>query len=233
MSFDARQFVSYQIANAPLRAYPFAHLYVHPVFPPEAYDALQANLPPDGLLKPIDTAPQRHAAELGALAARDAFWQEAAGWLLSDAFRDVVIARFADGIRRRLGPYLRIDSTVDALFVRDFTGYAADPHAGSPQTLVSLVFYLARDAARTQLGTTIFRPIDSAERADRAERQPFSELRKVVSLEYRPNALFACLSTDVSFRAEEPIRERDVTRDLLLYEVGLRKVVVGSQARAG
>lgn len=260
MSFDVKQFVSYQIANAPLRGYPFPHFFVHPVFPPDVYDALQANLPPTELLQPItkstvgytdpDTGepiapPQkgteqyRYIADVDDFSARDEnaqrseFWHDIAGWILSDAFRDLVIAKFADGIQKRLGQYVRIDTRVEARFVRDFTSYAIHPHTDSPHKLISLLFYLPRDDSMKQLGTTIFRPIDPAKRCEGSSRHPFSEFKKVATMEYRPNALFAFLKTDFSFHGVEPIVERDIERNLLLYNIYLRKVVVPAQARAG
>jgi len=259
MSFDVRQFVSYQIANAPMRGYPFPHFFAHPVFPPDAYDALQANLPPTPLLEPITKStvgytdpetgepiapPQkgseqnRYIADVGDFSTRDedaargAFWRGIAEWILSDAFRDLVIAKFADGIRQRLGPTIRIDTRVEARFVRDFTSYAIHPHTDSPHKLISLLFYLPRDDSMKQLGTTIFRPIDPAKRCEGSARHPFSEFKKVATMEYLPNALFAFLKTDFSFHGVEPIRERDIERNLLLYNIYLRKVVVPAQAPA-
>jgi len=52
-------------------------------------------------------------------------------------------------------------------------------------------------------------------------------------MEYLPNALFAFLKTDFSFHGVEPIRERDIERNLLLYNIYLRKVVVPAPAPAG
>lgn len=257
MSFDVSQFLAYQIANARLREYPFPHFYVQPAFPPDAYAAMQAILPPTELLRPITkstvgytdpetgepvappkkgTEQHRYIGDLVDIASRDAdaerarYWRETAEWILSDAFRDRVIARFAEGIRARLGPSLRITTTVEARFVRDFTSYAIHPHTDSPHKLISLLFYLPRDDLKQHLGTTIFRPIDPAKRCEGSSRHPFSEFKKVVTMGYLPNALFAFLKTDRSFHGVEPILERDVERNLLLYNIYLRKVVVPAPA---
>ena len=45
MFSDAEQHVLYQIANAPMREYPYAHIYVENVFPDDFYAALRANWP--------------------------------------------------------------------------------------------------------------------------------------------------------------------------------------------
>jgi len=256
MSFDVSQFLGYQIANAELREYPFPHFYLQPAFPPEAYAALQAILPPTELLRPITkstvgyTDPEtgepiapptkgseqhRYIGDLGDIASRDAdagrsrYWRDTAEWILSDAFRDLVIAKFAEGVRARLGPYLRIATRVEARFVRDFTSYAIHPHTDSPHKLISLLFYLPRDDSKRHLGTTIFRPIDPGKRCEGSSRHPFSEFKKVVTMEYRPNALFAFLKTDTSFHGVEPIQERGIERNLLLYNIYLRKVVMPAQ----
>ena len=259
MSFDVNQYVAYQIANAEMREYPFPHFYVQPAFPPDTYETLQAYLPPTELLQPItnstvgDTDPDtgepiappkkgterhRYIADLDVVSGRDddaqrsAFWRATAEWILSDAFRDLVINKFAPGIRRRLGPYVRIDTRVEARFVRDFTAYAIHPHTDSPHKLISLLFYLPRDASMRALGTTIFRPIDPAKRCEGSARHPFSEFRKVATMDYVPNALFAFLKTDFSFHGVEPIHERGIERNLLLYNIYLRKVVVPKPAAA-
>ena len=116
--------------------------------------------------------------------------------------------------------------------MRDFTAYAIHPHTDSPHKLISLLFYLPRDASMRALGTTIFRPIDPAKRCEGSARHPFSEFRKVATMDYVPNALFAFLKTDFSFHGVEPIHERGIERNLLLYNIYLRKVVVPKPAAA-
>jgi hypothetical protein len=45
MSSAAEEHVLYQIANAPVREYPYAHIYVQNVFPVDFYHALRENWP--------------------------------------------------------------------------------------------------------------------------------------------------------------------------------------------
>lgn len=45
MYSGVEEHVIYQIANAPIREYPYAHIYVESVFPPDFYRELRKNWP--------------------------------------------------------------------------------------------------------------------------------------------------------------------------------------------
>ena len=45
MSSAAEEYVLYQIANATMREYPYAHIYVEDVFPEDFYAGLRAHWP--------------------------------------------------------------------------------------------------------------------------------------------------------------------------------------------
>lgn len=53
MSLDAEGFLRYQIANAEIRRFPFAHFYIQPAFPQDFYQRLLAHLPETSVLTPI------------------------------------------------------------------------------------------------------------------------------------------------------------------------------------
>ena len=56
MFSNAEQHVLYQIANAPMREYPYAHIYVENVFPDDFYAALRASWPdPSALVSLAET----------------------------------------------------------------------------------------------------------------------------------------------------------------------------------
>ena len=260
MSSDVSEFVRYQIANARMREYPFPHFYVQPVFPPDAYATLQANLPPTEMLEPITkstvgytdpktgapipppknaTEQHRYVGDIDVIgerdtdAARGRYWSDIAAWIFSDQFRDLVIGKFEEGVRRRLGSYLRLVTRIEARFVRDFSSYAIHVHTDSPHKLISLLFYLPRDDSKRHLGTSIFQPREPGRRCEGSARYAFAEFKKVITMDYVPNALFAFLKTDASFHGVEPIVDNDIERNLILYNIYLRKVVIPAPPGAG
>jgi hypothetical protein len=52
---------------------------------------------------------------------------------------------------------------------------------------------------------------------------PFDRFRRVLTMEYLPNTLFAFMKTPDSFHGVEPIAEPDVQRDLLLYDIKVQQ----------
>ena len=241
MSIDVAEYVRYQICNAPLRAYPFPHFFIQPVFPEDFYQELQGHLPPTSALKPIDEyqREQRYIADIAALEEdedtnhRGDLWRRTSEWLMSDAFCDLVIGKFSDGIKQRFGDGARLHTEIDARFVRDFTHYTIHPHTDQPKKLVSLLFYLPRDKGMRHLGTTIYQPLDPALRCEGAQRHPFEKFKQVATMEFLPNSLFGFLKTDRSFHGVPEIRDRSIERNVLLYNIYLRKVVVRQAKGAG
>lgn len=252
MSLDVEEYVRYQIANAKVSNYPFPHLFVHPVFPTEFYEELLAHLPPTSILthineygtvgvvnsatgKVVQSAAiddeRRYIGDLATLEedeelnGRGDLWRRTADWIMSDAFRSLVVQKFAEGIRQRFGEHAKLITDSDSRFVRDFTAYLIRPHTDMPSKLVSLLFYLPRDESMRNLGTSIYRPLDPAMRCDGTTRHPFKKFKKVATMEFLPNSMFGFLRTDQSFHGVEQIQEEAVERNVLLYNVYLRKVV--------
>ncbi len=85
--------------------------------------------------------------------------------------------------------------------------------------LISLLFYCPDDDSRKHLGTSIYTPIDPDFRCAGGPHYPHERFTKVATMEYRPNALFAFFKTDNSFHGVDPIRDADVLRDLMLYDI--------------
>ena len=53
MSSNVNLHVLYKVANAPINLYPFPHIYVRDVFPPEYYNQLREHLPPASVYKDL------------------------------------------------------------------------------------------------------------------------------------------------------------------------------------
>ncbi len=59
MSSAVEEHVLYQIANAPMREYPYAHVYIENIFPPDFYANLRAHWPDASSLVCLgDTGPR-------------------------------------------------------------------------------------------------------------------------------------------------------------------------------
>src|SRR5450631_2061788 len=117
MFSTAEQHVLYQIANATMREYPYAHIYVENIFPDDFYAALRANWPDaSSLISLADTGrvaegayPERfvmpfNASEIDKLSGdRRAFWSEFAGWIITQRFLTAMIDKFEPYAKERFG----------------------------------------------------------------------------------------------------------------------------------
>ena len=150
-----------------------------------------------------------------------ALWTGLAQWMIySNRLMYALIDKFEAHVRQRFGAALEeTEFYNDGLVVRDHTNYNLGPHTDSPHHLMSLLFYCPDDASRPHLGTSIYAPIDPTFRCPGGPHHPHENFRKVTTMEYKPNALFAFLKTDNSFHGVDPIRDANVLRDLILYDI--------------
>ena len=234
MSSAVEEHVLYQIANAPMREYPYAHFYVENVFPDDFYAQLRANWPDQSaLISLADTGRVPKGAylerfvmpftpaEIDKLAEeRRPFWTEFASWLITQRFLTAMIDKFEPYVKARFGDEIyRCGFEADALIVRDLTNFSIGPHTDAPHRLLSMLFYCPDDDALKHLGTSIYVPRDPEFRCKGGPHYPHHLFHKVRTMEYRPNSLFAFIKNDRSFHGVEPIGDHDVLRDILLYDV--------------
>lgn len=237
MSFDAEHFVHYQIANTNVLSYPFPHFYVHPVFPPDLYAELLLRLPKrESYLRLDETGtvprgayPERFICTIEQLMQDESknygnFWTDLYKWLMSNAFAHLLMKKFDRYIEERFGQNI-LNTEFDARLIRDFTNYSITPHTDATHKLISLLFYLPPHFDNLHLGTSIYAPIDPNFRCEGGPHHPYSKFKKVVTAEYKPNSLFAFFKTDNSFHGVDPITDQGIQRDLLLYNIYVRKVV--------
>lgn len=237
--------VLYNIGNALVREFPYPHLYVPNVFPADFYREILRNLPPQGALKNLgelgrvksaNVYPERGVLpltpqDLGSLEApqRD-FWQRLSQWLLGRRFGDTMIGKFAPYLAQRFGDLRSVRFDHEALIVRDRTNYALGPHTDSPAKVLSFLFYLPADDSKAHLGTSIYVPVEPGFVCNGGPHYPFDKFRRMLTMPYLPNTLFAFMKTPTSFHGVEPIDEPDIRRDLLLYD--LRVLVPQAQKPA-
>jgi hypothetical protein len=244
MWVHARLHAMYAIANAPLRSFPFPHIFVEPVFPSDFYAGLQQHLPAsDCFTRLVDIGgvsttynPQRLVlppAPQYLSKVREpgrAFWQSTFETVSDAEFRAAVINKFLPTIRARFSregdpsPSMRTFSEV--CLTRDFASFDLGPHTDSPAKLVSLIVYLPADDSRQDLGTSLYVPKDRKFVCDGGPHHPFPLFDRVATMPYRPNALFAFPKTVSSFHGVEPVEPGSGPRDLLQLNVTLRKPAV-------
>jgi hypothetical protein len=234
ISSSAEEHVLYQIANAPMREYPYAHLYADNVFPEDFYSQLRAHWPSSSSLVSLgDTGrvpkgayPERFILPFSQDALqkldekRRPFWLEFGDWFLSSRFMSAVIDKFERPVRARFGNDIYRNSySAESLVVRDHTNYSIGPHTDAPHRLLSMLFYCPDDDSRRHLGTSIYLPNDPDFRCAGGPHYPHRRFRKVKTMEYRRNSLFAFIKNDHSFHGVDPIGDQQVERDVLLYDI--------------
>jgi hypothetical protein len=224
--------VLYKVANAPVSVYPFPHIYVRDVFPPEFYRRLRECLPPATVYQDLKTLgrvskdyPDTRLVmvvtpeNVQALAepARS-FWDEIARWLFG-GFGRMALEKFEPFLNPRFGDSRTMQFYDEALIVQDYTTYSLGPHTDSPSKVLSFLFYLPPDDSLSRLGTSIYVPKDPAFTCHGGPHHPFDRFQRMMTMPYLPNSLFAFVKTYNSFHGVEPIAEAGVRRDLLLYDI--------------
>lgn len=243
MFASVAEHVIYKIRNAEMRQHPFPHFYIESIFPDDYYQKLRANWPAIADMTCLaDTgrvtgnryrerfilALESEAADkLSATQAQ--FWRETADGLLGDEFKLNVISAFEPFFPVRFGAMpARLETSAEALVVRDLSNYAITPHTDIPSRLLSLLFYCPKDDSQVHLGTSIYVPKDPSVALDPNLHYSIDLFTRIATMEYKPNSLFAFLRTDYSYHGVEMITAPDVERDLLLYDIRLQKVVMAA-----
>jgi len=227
--------VQYQIANAPFREFPYPHILVLDVFPPDFYRELRANLPEQSALTTLGALGRVQGTDYAARlvmpltpetvaalpAPQRAFWEGIAGWILGGGFARTMIAKFAPYLQRRFGDLGKVSFSDEVLIVRDSTSYALGPHTDNRHKVLSFLFYLPPDASNANLGTSLYVPNNPQFKCEGGPHYDSSKFRRVLTMPYVPNTLFAFVKTANSFHGVEPIRESGIRRDLMLYDIRL------------
>jgi hypothetical protein len=233
MSSSVSWHVLYKIANAPINPFPFPHLYVRDVFPPDFYRELRTHLPPPGALKSLrslgrvtgDYPDTRQVLPLSVDAVQTldepyrSFWDGLASWLLSGQFGQILLPRFAEFLESRFGDLRQVRFHDEALLVQDYSTYSLGPHSDSPSKVAAFLFYLPQDETLSHLGTSLYVPKSPDLRFPSGPHHKFADFERVATMPFLPNSLFAFLKTDTSFHGVEPITEPNIRRDLLLYDI--------------
>lgn len=244
MSSSAEHYLTYQIVNAPVRSYPYPHIYVKEVFPPDFYSRILQHLPPAELMSSIKQvrevgagySEQRFVLPLAPAFVEPlpepyrGFWRETATWLLAARFTRVILSKFWPHLERRFSSQEQQAFYNEAMLVEDRTRYSLGPHTDSPLKVLTFLFYLSGGDSRSHFGTSIYVPRDPEFRCPGGPHYPFDRFERVFTIPYRANTLFAFMKTDNSFHGVEPIQDEDCRRHLLLYDIRLNRSGLAKQA---
>lgn len=227
---DAELQLFYKVANAQILGFPYPHIYIPEIFPPDFYASLQRNMPDPKAMIPIEQArpvrgykerfvlemSERHLATLPP--DKQQFWQGFSNWLLAGQFMQLVLAKFGPFVEDRFKG-AKMDYYNEGLLVEDVTKYALGPHTNSPKKVITMLFYLPKDNSQSHLGTSIYLPKDAEFRCQGGPHHKYDGFLKLTTMPFKPNSLFAFVKGDNSFHGVEPVTDPDTKRWLLLYDV--------------
>lgn len=238
MSSSAEMQLLYRIGNAPVRLFPFPHIYVRDVFPEDFYRALRAHIPPRShfdtlknlnrvagnypdtrLVMPVTPPDVARLEE-----PYRSFWNDTGAWLLGGEFAPFVLSKFEGILSQRFPNPADQQFLSEALLVQDYSTYSLPPHTDSPKKVVAFLFYLPEDESLSHLGTSIYVPRERNLVSDGAKYCRPEDFDLMMTMPYVPNSLFAFVKTSNSFHGVQPIVERNIRRDLLLYDIKVRGV---------
>lgn len=236
LAIDTEQYVKYKICNAPIMEYPFPHFYVNNIFPEAYYQSIIKNLPGSEHYININDAGRTYnymdrfiidfkKDGFSSLPERTGeFWQNLSTWLMGEGFLTMLIDRFEPYIKQRLSSMNRasVVAKQSGLLTRDKTGYSIGPHTDSSHKLLTLLFYLPKDDSISHLGTSIYSPKDPDFRCEGGAHYSFDKFKKINTMKFLPNTLFAFLKTDLSFHGVEVIQDQQIERDLIIYNVNIK-----------
>jgi hypothetical protein len=236
--------LAYRVGNAPIHHFPFPHIYVENVFPEDFYRRLREHLPPKECFRTLkalkrvtgdypDTRlvlplePER-IAEIAE--PYQSFWQETAAWLLDGQFASLVLSKFRTYLDERFGNARGQEFMNEAMLVQDYSSYSLPPHTDAPAKVLSFLFYLPGDDTLAHLGTSLYLPKDRRHVSEGTMHHKPEYFDRLITMPFVPNALFAFLKTSNAFHGVEPVVERDVRRDLLLYDIKVKEGIAPAPA---
>jgi hypothetical protein len=245
-----RHHLQYAIANAQVRTWPFPHIFVREIFPPNFYAWLE---------RVFDTAPMTRFVDQGRVNAaypktRDVWplahgkgdlWDELYDAILGDdaGFTSTLLnVTFAKWYRRRFttehgkaGPFFeRPTLTHEVLVTRDHDTFALGPHSDSSAKVATALFYVPKmnyvygehSQSNKPLGTSLYVPKDPTFRCPGGFHHARKDFDLVHTAPYVPNSMLAFFKTDNSFHGVEPVESAEPRR-LLIYDVRVAKRVGG------
>ena len=238
MFSDVKFHLIYKIANAQIRTYPFAHIYVSDVFPAGFYQELRDNLPAQdeyAVLADtgrVGTGYSRARLSLFptdldktnlAPAQRD-FWRRMFATLGDGEFSAAVFKLFRPYIEGRFRASGNADVRGlkvwhETFLMRDMETYRLGPHTDNVTKLVSMLFYLAADDGAPELGTALYVPKDRSFTQEGGPHLEFEDFDHVYTVPYAPNVVASFPKTAACFHGVQPVTGPNRQRDILFFDL--------------
>lgn len=235
---EIAQQTMYTIAAAPRRNWPFPHIVVENIFPPDFYHLLANAVPAPDRFKSLT-----ETGRVSGVAATDPYsnrriiemsrprpellpeqhrdlWAGFLDWLMGKPFGLFMLQQFGSHVSRRFGDkFNQIRLYQDLMLVHDTTDYALGPHTDAPQKVVVMLFYLPLDAAHPELGTALYVPRAEGMTCDGNRHHPREGFLRVATVPYKPNTMVAFFKTARSFHGVEPVKEQGLERRLIQFSI--------------
>ncbi len=213
---------------------PYCHYYLENAFPPDVYEDILDHLPEPEAYRPLNlkewsradgqsTRDRLFLSEEGIAGLPKEtrnFWHSVASALTSESLKRVIFTKLAKDIA------LRFDLTMSevpdmkayprAVLMRDTEGYRIKPHPDGTNRIVTMLYYLPRDASQCDLGTSVY------------IRQPWTKrilgekFKEVARFPFMPNSSCAFvvnrLPNKTSWHGRELISADAGVRNLILCQ---------------
>lgn len=219
------EYTKYQIANTPLRQYPYDHLFVKDIFPPYFYKNIVENIPEKEnyyLGKRSMTYDKRLTFDItkdkikNLQENQQTFWNEFINYYTTNDFMNFVLSKFGDAILSRY----RNRTSARILLAKDMNGYGINPHTDGGHKLISMIFYLPKDLSQREAGTNVVLPKDRTRKTLSKQHLSWSDFDNVFSAPFEPNCMFGFFVSDSSYHAVAEI-EVSTPRDSLQYFISI------------
>lgn len=206
---DILAHLSYKIANAEVRPFPFPHIYVENVFSNDFYDQILTSLP---------STEEYRGNEEGKYKNRK--FNDATMAILEPLrtpdFTNICTYPFRHDIAKVHGG--SFPASTDLRLVLDGENYSIGPHTDAKHKILSYLFYLPSDSSLEEHGTSIYVPKDPTFRCAGGPHHAYEGFTRIATMPFRPNSLFAFFKTSNSFHGVENITI-PCRRDVLLWNL--------------
>ena len=223
--------LAYNIANAPMRMFPYPHFYLRDVFPKDYYAQIQNHMPvPDDMFPIEEVRPVRGYKERFVMGMdekslahlpedKKTFWRELSQSMCGELMAKTIMNKFMPFIQARFNNVPNVQLYHETLLIQDTTNYAIGPHTDSPRKVVSVLFYMPKDDSQVNLGTSIYQPKDPSFKCVGGPHYPFEPFDRMCTMPFLPNSVFAFLKTHDSFHGVEKVLQDNCHRWLMLFDI--------------
>ena len=210
--------LTYSLANADVRQWPFPHVYIENVFPDDFYAGLMNTMPTQSDYVPISAvrgfnkttnnqaypnrfviAMNEHTADLGP------YWNSANRVIRANETSATLINMFGDALHDQMMEKPALEA--DVLLIRDRTNYKLGPHTDNQVRVLVFILYLPETTDDEDLGTNIYVPKVEGVTCPGGPHYIEDVFQPVFRAPYRPNSALAFVKTDNSFHGVTPVPE--------------------------